>query len=125
MSVIHLMNRVVAVWRTERTPDGAGGWITAKVFSHELDVRISRANIAERTFSRTAIGDMQAGAELTHIVYADGLADIRRGDELRDGEFSELYRVIGTQRASVPDVYTRAQCELIEVEPFLAPESES
>lgn len=118
----HLTDRTVEVWRNVRTPDGAGGWLTARLYSHDLEVRISTASLRERSFARTQVGDMQGAAELTHVVYADGYADILRGDELRDDEFSENYRVIGTQRPSKAETYTRANCELIQVEPTEPPE---
>lgn len=113
----HLTNRTVEVWRNIRTPDGAGGWLTSRAYSHDLEVRISTASLRERSLARTQVGDMQGAAELTHVVYTDGLDDIVRGDELRDDEFSEKYRVIGTQRPSEAATYIRANCELTQAEP--------
>lgn len=113
----HLTDRTVEVWRNVRTADGAGGWLTTRVYSHDLEVRISTASVAERSFARTQVGDMQGAAELTHVVYADGYADLLRGDQLRDDEFDERYRVIGTQRTSKAETYVRANCELIQTEP--------
>lgn len=116
-TVTHLLNRQVEVWRNSRTPDGAGGWATKRVYSHDLDVRVSRARINEVRIVRSQIGPMQAEARVTHIVYADGDADVLRGDELRDDTYAEQFRVIGTQLATGPDVYLRAEAELIETEP--------
>jgi hypothetical protein len=116
-TVTHLLNRQIAVWRNSRTPDGAGGWVTERVFSHDLDVRVSRARINETRIVRSQIGPMQAEARVTHIVYADADADLLRGDELRDNTYGETYRVIGTQRATGPDVYVRAEAELLQAEP--------
>lgn len=113
----HLTDRTVEVWRNVRTPDGAGGWLTSRVFSHDLEVRISTASLSERSFARVQVGDMQGAAELSHVVYADGYADLLRGDELFDELFDERYRVIGTQRPSVPQAYVRANCQLLQVEP--------
>lgn len=117
MSVGHLLNREVEVWRTERQPDGAGGWNQTRVFSHNLEVRISRASVREKSFARTEVGDMQGEAELTHIIYADDDADVLRGDRLRAVDFDEEYRVIGTQRATNPDVYVRIEAEMQQPEP--------
>ncbi|CAL9457105.1 hypothetical protein SUDANB15_02542 [Streptomyces sp. enrichment culture] len=114
--VTFLLNRTLEVWRTSRVPDGAGGSVVTRVHSHDLKVRISSASMRERSLAPTQSGDTQGAAELTHVVYADGLADILRGDELRDAEFGENYRVITTRRPSVA-VYTRADCERIESEP--------
>lgn len=120
MAIAHLLNRTVQVWRTEREPDGAGGWVSTRVFSHNLEVRISRAGVRERAFARTDVGDMQGAAELTHIIYADDDADIRRGDRLRTIDLEVVeYRVMGTQRATNPDVYIRAEAELIQPEETL------
>lgn len=117
MSIGHLLNRNLEVWRTERQPDGAGGWIQTRVFSHNVDARISRASVSEKTFARSQVGDMQGEAELTHVLYFDDGTDVLRGDRLRDPEYSdEEYRIIGTQRATNPDVYIRAEAELDQPE---------
>lgn len=117
MSIGHLLNREVEVWRADRVSDGAGGWTKTFVFSHTLEARISRAGVSERSFARSEVGDMQGAAELTHILYFDDGADIRRADRVRDPEFDdEEYRVIGTQRATNPDVYVRAEAELVQRE---------
>lgn len=117
MSIGHLLNRDVEIWRTTRTPDGAGGWHQTRVFSHVLPARISRASVGERTFTRSEVGDMQSAAELTHILYFDDGADVRRGDRVRDPVYDdEEYRVIGTQRSTNPEVYIRAETERIERE---------
>lgn len=114
----HLTNRTVGVWRNQRTSDGAGGYVTTRVYSHDLEVRVSSASMRERSLALTQSGDTQGAAELTHVVYADGYADVVRGDELRDAEFDEHFRVIATRRPSVAQTYTRADCELIESEPY-------
>lgn len=117
MSIGHLLNREVEIWRTQREPDGAGGWVQTRVFSHRLEARISRASVRERAFARSEVGDMQGAAELTHILYFDDGSDILRGDRVRDPAFNdEEYRVIGTQRATNPDVYIRAEAELLQPE---------
>jgi len=116
-TVTHLLNRQIAVWRNSRTPDGAGGWVTERAFSHDLDVRVSRARISEPPLARSQVGPMQGEARVTHVVYADADADLLRGDEVRDDTYGETYRVIGTQRSTQPDTYLRAEAELIQTEP--------
>lgn len=114
----HLTNRTVEVWRVVRTEDGAGGWITSPLYSHDLEVRISQApNARERSFARTQVGDMQGAAEFSHVIYADGYADLKRGDELRDEEFDEWYRVVAVQRPSEAQTYVRADSQLVQTEP--------
>lgn len=117
MSVGHLLNREVEVWRTQRQPDGAGGWVQTRVFSHFLPVRVSRAGVSEKSFARTEVGDMQGEAELRFIIYADDGADVLRGDRLRAPEYEEQYRVIGTQKSTNPEVYVRIEAELEQPEP--------
>lgn len=113
----HLTDRTVEVWRNVRTPDGAGGWLVTTLYHHDLEVRLNPASLRERSFARTQVGDMQGAAVLTHIMYCDGYADVLRGDEIKDDEFSENYRVIGVQRPSKAETYTRVEVEQIQVEP--------
>jgi hypothetical protein len=60
---------------------------------------------------------MQAAAELTHIGYADEGSDVLRGDEWRDPDFDEKFRIMGSQLSTNPDVYIRVECELVQSEP--------
>ncbi|MFJ3359575.1 head-tail adaptor protein [Streptomyces anthocyanicus] len=115
--ITFLLNRTVEVWRTSCVADGAGGYVETRAYSHDLKVRISSASLRERSLALTQAGDTQGAAELTHAVYAAGLADIQRGDELRGTQSGQTYRVIATRHPSVAEVYTRADCELIESEP--------
>lgn len=123
MSIGHLLNREVEIWRHTRTPDGAGGWFKTLVFSHTEPARISRANVSERSFSRSEVGDMQASAELKFIIYFNSDASVRRGDRVFDvdadapgGGTNAEYRVFGAQLATNPDVYLRVEAELIQPE---------
>ena len=113
----HLTDTTVEVWRNVRTADGAGGWLTTRLYSHDLEVRISTASISDRKIAALQSGETQGAAVLSHVIYADGLADCVRGDELRDEEFDTRYRVIGIQRTSRPDTYVRADCQMFEFEP--------
>lgn len=117
MGIGHLTNRTVEVWRTVRTPDGAGGYLTDRVYSHDLSVRIVPASARERLLSSSPSGETQGGADLTHITYVDSMDDVQRGDELRDEEFAERFQVMSVRRPSDPYMYLRAECSQTQSEP--------
>lgn len=120
MAIAHLLNRTLEVWRTVREPDGAGGWTQTQVFSHDLDMRVSRASVSEKVLARTDVGPMQGEAELTHILYADDGADLLRGDDVHDPENpADWYRIMGVQRSTNPETYVRAEAKLDQVEPTI------
>jgi head-tail adaptor len=103
MSAAHLLNTSVSVWRTHRIPDGIGGWLdTVSVVSSER-ARLSQPSATERTTAD------QATARLTHVVHLPADADVRRGDELRQG-ISKL-TVLAVFEPSEPGTYLRADCQ--------------
>ena len=55
----------------------------------------------------------QAGSEHPHTVYVQPTADVRRGDELRDGD--QVFRVLSVVEPSSP-VYRKAECQLVQKE---------
>lgn len=103
MTIGHLLNRSVEVWREATVPDGAGGQQTTRVQVATLPVRISQPTAGERVLADAA------GADLTHQVYLDPGADVARGDELRDpdGRVLEVLAVIGPSATK----YMRADCQ--------------
>ncbi|MGY3341201.1 SPP1 family predicted phage head-tail adaptor [Streptomyces filamentosus] len=107
MDITHLLNRVLEVWRTVRTPDGGGGWDTALVRQTDVAAKVDQPSAAERMLAQ------QAGAEHTHSVYVLPAADVRRGDELRGA--GQTLRVVSVVEPSAP-VYRKAECTLIERE---------
>jgi SPP1 family predicted phage head-tail adaptor len=94
-----LLNRTMNVWRPVETPDGSGGFTTTFEDRGQVRVKVDQATPAERQVAA------QFGAELTHNVYAEPDANIRRNDELRgDGQTLE---VTGTSSPSTP-IYLKA-----------------
>ncbi len=83
-----------------------GGWVDtwAQVGSRPVRVRVSQPSATERT-----VAD-QSGAKLTHVVYADDRADVRRGDELRQP--GRTFKVLAVFEPSEPGTYLRVNCEV-------------
>ncbi|MFC8155865.1 head-tail adaptor protein [Streptomyces cinereoruber] len=107
MDIAHLLNRVLEVWRTVRSPDGGGGWETALVRQADVPAKVDQPSAAEQLLAQ------QGGAEHTHSVYLLPGADVRRGDELRGG--GQTFRVVSVIEPSAP-VYRKAECRLVEKE---------
>ena len=68
------LNHMFAVYRTERTSDGQGGWQQSLVELGELRGRLRPASATERTVAA------QEQRHISHVLYTEGGADIRRGD---------------------------------------------
>lgn len=102
--VARLLNTSVAVWRTTTASDGMGGWTETTAQVSTQRARISQPSATERSVAQ------RAESRLTHVVYLDPSADVRRGDELRQG--SRVFNVLATFEPSEPNTYLRADCEL-------------
>ncbi|MEV1006127.1 phage head closure protein [Streptomyces sp. NPDC049881] len=107
LRVGHLLNRTLAVWRVTTVPDGAGGQATSWTQAGTVAAKVDQPSARERMLAQ------QAGSEHTHNVYLLPTADVRRGDELRDG--AERYRVLAVISPSTP-IYRRADVHLIQTE---------
>jgi len=101
--IAHLLNASAEVWRKSRTPDGMGGWEETWSQVGTVRARFSQPSATERV-----VAD-QSQARLSHIVYLSPSADVRRGDELRQG--LRVFEVLATYEPSVPGTYLRADCE--------------
>ncbi|GGS47754.1 phage head closure protein [Streptomyces violaceus] len=99
-----LLNNRVAVWRSVTADDGGGGQSTSWTFMYDLRARLSQPSARERQAAE------QAGAELTHIVYLQPSADVRRGDELRLATGTVVLEVTATFQPSESGTYLRADC---------------
>lgn len=106
--VARLLNTTVAVWRTTTAPDGMGGWVETVAQVGTQRARISQPSATERTIAQ------RAESRLTHVVYLDPSADVRRGDELRQA--ARVFRVLAVFEPSEPGTYLRADCELHQSE---------
>ncbi|KAB8167058.1 phage head closure protein [Streptomyces sp. 3MP-14] len=107
MDITHLLNRHLAVWRQTTAPDGAGGQTVTWAQAGEVAAKVDQPSTRERVVAQ------QAGSEHTHTVYTLPGADVRRGDQLRDG--GERYRVLSIISPSTP-IYRRADVHLIQTE---------
>lgn len=102
--VARLLNASATVWRYTRTPDGMGGWTQAWAQISTVRARFSQPSATERV-----VAD-QSGSTLSHVVYLRPDADVRRGDELRQGARS--FKVLAVFEPSEPGTYLRADCEV-------------
>lgn len=107
--VTRLLNASAEVWRSTRTPDGMGGWTDAWALVSTVRARMSQPTATERTLAD------QSGATLTHVVYLDDRADVRRGDELRQP--GRTFDVLAVFEPSEPGTYLRANCEVHQARP--------
>ncbi|MDG9705547.1 phage head closure protein [Streptomyces sp. DH37] len=98
-----LLNTSVEVWRATRTPDGMGGWEETWAQTGTVRARLSQPSARERVTAD------QSQSHLTHVVYLDPGADVRRGDELRQP--GRVLDVLAVFEPSVPGTYLRADCE--------------
>lgn len=80
-TIKHLLNRVLTVNRPGRVDDAYGGGTTTWTAVGAVPARVSRASADERE-----VADRE-GVRVTHDVYLDVDADVRRGDRLTgDGQ---------------------------------------
>lgn len=108
--ISHLLNRELQLWRVQSESDGSGGQVDTWVHQDTRARRVSQPGASERLLAE------QAGAALDAQIYGAADDGMRRGDELRDASTGEVWRVTGTVGPSVPGVYRRADCELIQAE---------
>ena len=122
MTVSHLLNRELDVYRTtgERTP--TGGLATQRTRLGAVWARVPQPSSgtgpagSERALARTGVGPQQGGAELAHPVYTEPDEDIRRGDELTDQATGQVWRVVAAVAPSVEGTYLRLDCEVHQAE---------
>lgn len=97
-----LLNARVQVWRQVTADDGGGGQETAWLLQSTQRARLSQPSARERQAAD------QSEASLTHIVYLQPGADVRRGDELRrEGVVFEVTAVLSPSESGT---YLRADC---------------
>lgn len=111
MSVTHLLNRELAHYQRVNLPGEAGGTVTEWVAAGPVAARVPQPAASER------IAAMQPGAELTRPVYVEPDEVVERGDELRDAETGEVFRVVASFVPSESGVYRRLDTEVVQSEP--------
>lgn len=105
LTVDHMLNRQLEVWRTTLTPDGMGGQDKTTAQAGTVAAKVDQPSVNERMLAA------QAGSEHTHDVYLQPDADVHRGDELRgDGQ---VLRVLSVVQPSSP-IYSKAEAQLIQ-----------
>lgn len=78
--------RTLIVWRTTRSSDGAGGWTETPTEVGEVTGSLQPQSAAE------GVAADQERALARWVFFAEPAADVRRGDELVDGD--RTWRVI-------------------------------
>jgi head-tail adaptor len=81
-----------------------GGWTDSWSQTSTVRARFSQPSATERTLAD------QSGATLTHVVYLEPDAPVRRGDELRQP--GRTFKVLAIFEPSEPGTYLRANCEV-------------
>lgn len=103
-----LLNSTANIWRFTRTDDGMGG------FSEQwAQIATVRARYSQPTATERVAAD-QSESRLTHVVYLDTAADVRRGDELRMP--GRTFDVLAVFEPSMPGTYLRADCYAHQIE---------
>jgi head-tail adaptor len=102
--IARMLNTSAEVWREVRTPDGMGGWTSARAKIDAVRARFSQPSATERV-----VADSN-GADLSHVVYLLPSAQVRRGDELRTP--GRIFDVLATFEPSEPGTYLRADCKV-------------
>jgi hypothetical protein len=113
--ISHLLDRDLTVYRPSAVDDGAGGQTVTHAESGTVRAVVSQPSAAERDTAA------QWGTRLSHVVYCEPGADVRRGDQLggelpSDVPTDARLRVIAIVRNS-RSTYTRVECETTQVEP--------
>lgn len=100
------LNRIFSAYRPKRISDGQGGWLQALGEPWEVRGRLRPASAAEREVAA------QLRAEISHVLYLEGDADVQRGDVFSgDGD---TVRVIAVRRTSAPEHHL--ECDCLEVQ---------
>jgi head-tail adaptor len=104
--ITHLLNRTGAITRKARTADGQGGWTESFSAVETAAVRLRPASAREREYGPKDV------AEITHVLYAEGDANIRRSDLVEID--SESYEVVSVRKTSLPTHHLEVDLHLIQ-----------
>ena len=115
MSIDHLLNRELTVWRPSTDTDDVGGQTLTWAEIGPVPVMVSQPRADERTVAG------QAGAQLSHVVHTRSTADVARGDELAgdlpsdipEGHRLRVLAVVSDSRGT----YRRLATEAVQAEP--------
>lgn len=107
----HLFIHAVSVFRTTRTPDGAGGFETELVPVGIVNGRVSEqpAMGREAAIARTQVGPQQGSASVHYLVYFPVGTDVERNDLLVT-DYGTM-RAIALSSPSVTDTYLRVDAQ--------------
>lgn len=94
--------------RLSRAQDGQGGWTRTWSEATAFDGRLRPASVEERTLAA------QQQAQISHVLYAAGDEDIRRGDRVV-GEGRTL-EVVAVREPSHAGHHLEIECREIQVE---------
>lgn len=121
MSISHLTNRDLSIFRKISISDGAGGFQPVFEFIGIRQGRISHnatGSLSDAVLTRTNVGPMVGSSETMFAVYFVGDLEaepkVERGYVIIDSILNEKLEVIGTVRPSKWLQYLRCDCERIE-----------
>nr|WP_246361139.1 head-tail adaptor protein [Haloechinothrix aidingensis] len=103
-----MLNRTVAVWRRDISTDDVGGQTYSWSKVGDVAARLPQPSASEQLVAH------QDGAEHTQAIYVLPTVDVRRGDQLRDGDLT--YRVVAVVTPSIA-AYQRCDTERTQEEP--------
>jgi head-tail adaptor len=108
VTVAHLLNRTLTVWREVVTDDGSGGQDVTRSNVGTVSAKVDQPTAKERDEAQ------QWGAEHSHSIFMLVDADVHRGDELRGG--GQVFRVLATVKPSSNTYLKAPASELIQPE---------
>ena len=126
MSLTHVLDRELTVYRTTATANATGGLDetcapVGQVWAMVPQPSSSTGPAAvERTLARTGVGPQQGVAEMALPVFVEPDEDVARSDYLHDPDTDQWWRVTARVVPSNPDVYLRLDCEIDQPEQVVA-----
>lgn len=112
----HLFIHELSVFRTVRTPDGTGGFVTELTPVGIVKGRVSEQSAMSRELSiaRTQVGPQQGGASVVYLIYVPLDSDVQRNDLLVT-PYGTL-RVVAMSSPSIQGTYLRLDAEQHQAE---------
>lgn len=103
-----LLNNIVTVSRPQRTSDGKGGWNTAYSVVGSYRCRLRPRSSGEREVAQ------QEQRHLSHILYVEVNADIRRNDRATVDNLT--VKVEGIREPSMAGEHLEIDCREVQLE---------
>ena len=126
MSLTHLLDRELTVYRTTAVPNATGGLVETCAPVGQVWAKVPPPSSAtgpaavEPTLARTGGGPQPGVAEMALPIYVEPDEDVHRSDYLHDPATDQWWRVTARVVPSNPDVYLRLDCEIDQPEQVVA-----